>query len=54
MSNENERPAPVEKPNVREVTSDELLRGQNELLIRHGEELYRLKLTRNRKLILHK
>ena len=54
MSDEAERPKPVEKPSVREVTSDELLRGQTELLIRHGEELYRLKLTRNQKLILHK
>ena len=39
---------------VREITSTELLRGENELLIRHGEELYRLKLTRNGKLILQK
>lgn len=54
MSEESERPQPPPKPIIREVTSDELLRGQTELLIRHGEELYRLKLTRNRKLILHK
>lgn len=39
---------------VREVTSNELLRGENELLIRHGDDLYRLKLTRNGKLILQK
>jgi hemin uptake protein HemP len=39
---------------VREVASSELLRGANELLIRHGDELYRLKLTRNGKLILQK
>ncbi len=39
---------------VREVSSSELLLGENELLIRHGEELYRLKLTRNGKLILQK
>ena len=54
MSDEVERPKPREKPAVREITSDELLRGQSELLIRHGEELYRLKLTRNQKLILQK
>ncbi|TXT18002.1 MAG: hypothetical protein FD138_4495 [Planctomycetota bacterium] len=39
---------------VREVTSSELLRGETEVLIRHGDELYRLKLTRNGKLILQK
>lgn len=42
------------KRTVREVVSSELLRGENELLIRHGDELYRLKLTRNGKLILQK
>lgn len=54
MPDEPIRPKPPEKPQVREVSSEELLRGQTELLIRHGEELYRLKLTRNQKLILHK
>jgi hemin uptake protein HemP len=39
---------------VREVASAELLRGETEVLIRHGDELYRLKLTRNGKLILQK
>lgn len=42
------------KRSIREVTSSELLRGEAELLIRHGEELYRLMLTRNGKLILQK
>ncbi len=42
------------KRTVREVASSELLLGENELLIRHGDELYRLKLTRNMKLILQK
>lgn len=54
MPDENQKPKPPEKPIVREVTSEELLRGQAELQIRHGKELYRLKLTRNGKLILHK
>ena len=54
MTDEGERPKPCEKPPAREITSEELLRGQSELLIRHGEELYRLKLTRNQKLILQK
>ena len=35
-------------------TSDELLQGQHEVLIRHGAETYRLRLTRQGKLILHK
>jgi hemin uptake protein HemP len=38
----------------RELTSDELLCGQHEVCIRHGEEIYRLRVTRNGKLILHK
>jgi hemin uptake protein HemP len=38
----------------RELTSEELLAGQQEICIRHGEEIYRLRLTRNGKLILHK
>jgi len=36
------------------LSSAELLRGQREVLIHHGEETYRLRLTRNGKLILHK
>ena len=44
------RPASV----PREITSAEILRGAREVLIRHGEETYRLSLTRNGKLILHK
>jgi len=38
----------------REITSQELLRGEREVLISHGDQLYRLKLTRSGKLILHK
>jgi hemin uptake protein HemP len=36
------------------VDSDELLRGGREVLIRHGGEVYRLRHTRNDKLILTK
>lgn len=54
MPDDPEKPMPLEKTNVREVSSEELLRGRSELLIRHGEELYRLRLTRNGKLILQK
>lgn len=37
-----------------EVDSMNLLHGQRELLIRHGSEVYRLRHTRNDKLILTK
>lgn len=36
------------------ITSGELLEGRKELLIQHGDDLYRLRITRNGKLILHK
>lgn len=36
------------------VESNALLRGSRELLIRHGDEVYRLRHTRNDKLILTK
>ncbi len=39
---------------LREIHSSSLLLGQKEILIRHGEEVYRLRLTRNGKLILQK
>lgn len=37
-----------------EIDSLRLLKGQRELLIRHGSECYRLRHTRNDKLILTK
>ena len=37
-----------------EIDSTRLLKGQRELLIRHGNECYRLRHTRNDKLILTK
>ena len=54
MADLDPHPKPLVKQVVREVASEELLRGETELLIRHGDELYRLKLTRNGKLILQK
>ncbi|HID21690.1 MAG TPA: hemin uptake protein HemP [Planctomycetaceae bacterium] len=36
------------------VHSDELLRGGREVLIVHGEQIYRLRRTKNNKLILQK
>ena len=44
--------APFERAD--EVDSVRLLHGQRELLIRHGNEVYRLRHTRNDKLILTK
>lgn len=39
---------------TREITSEELLAGGNELNIRHGDDLYRLRRTSKGKLILTK
>ncbi|HQU45700.1 MAG: hypothetical protein B7Z73_08655 [Planctomycetia bacterium 21-64-5] len=39
---------------VRTLRSDDLLQGQVEVLIEHGPETYRLRLTRSGKLILQK
>lgn len=39
---------------VRIWQSEQLLEGASEALIQHGPEVYRLRLTRNGKLILHK
>lgn len=50
---ETSSPTPVpHEPRVYEST--ELLEGAREILIRHAGELYRLRLTRNDKLILQK
>jgi len=37
-----------------EISSQELLGDRQEVLIRHGEDVYRLRITRNGKLILQK
>ena len=39
---------------IRTITADELLRGQREIAITHGDAVYRLLVTRNGKLILQK
>jgi len=39
---------------ARLLQSADLFSGQREVLIAHGEQLYRLRLTRANKLILHK
>lgn len=41
-------------PTMREVNSQELMQGTREIIIRHGEEAYRLSVTRSGKLILRK
>jgi len=47
--------APARLPSpAGEFDSRELMRGQREVLIRHGGEVYRLRHTRNDKLILVK
>ncbi len=48
-------PAPADTPAASvEIDSLRLLQGQRELRIRHGNEVYRLRHTRNDKLILTK
>ena len=47
-------PAPLRPQPLREIDSLRLLQGQRELCIRHGNETYRLRHTRNDKLILTK
>jgi len=48
------REHPPRAPEAPEIDSHRLLRGQRELRIRHGNEYYRLRHTRNDKLILTK
>jgi hemin uptake protein HemP len=48
------QPAPENPEAAATVASADLLQGHREVLIRHGDEIYRLRLTRNGKLILHK
>jgi hemin uptake protein HemP len=36
------------------VDSDSLFGGRNEVIVRHGELLYRLRITRNGKLVMNK
>lgn len=48
------RPAPLPSSQPAALDSEQLLRGQCEVLIQHGHEVYRLRHTRNGKLILTK
>jgi hemin uptake protein HemP len=47
-------PQPATVQEVRTVESAEIFRGQNEIMIRHDGALYRMKITRQGKLILNK
>ncbi len=47
-------PAPVSRPDPLRLQSRELFGSRNEILIEHQGETYRLRLTRNDKLILTK
>jgi len=46
--------APVPRTGDPVLRSEQLLKGQREILIRHGDKLYRLRHTSNDKLILTK
>jgi hemin uptake protein HemP len=46
--------SPAEGATTTTYLSEALLQGQREVLIRHGEEVYRLRLTKQGKLILYK
>jgi hemin uptake protein HemP len=47
-------PAPRRGSDLGVLDSRDLLEGDREIAIRHGEEIYRLSVTRSGKLILHK
>ena len=46
--------APAEKPATRVLNSLELFAGRRAIVIQHGDEQYRLLITRNDRLILQK
>ncbi len=49
-----ERPVAAPRPPAAAVRSEDLFGGTRELIIRHGREEYRLRITRANKLILTK
>jgi hemin uptake protein HemP len=48
------KPGPPASAEPQTVSSEELLGGRRQLIIQHGEERYRLLVTRSNKLILTK
>lgn len=51
---ENSTLEPVAPTSVPTINAEELLRGHREIAIIHGDAVYRLRVTRNGKLILQK
>ena len=60
---ENDRDTPADHRHDKEtasshtegtISTDQLFGGRDEVLIRHGDDTYRLRITRTGKLILHK
>ena len=45
---------PAQSPSVRRVRIEDILAGRREVIIEHGSEEYRLRMTSNSKLILTK
>ncbi|MCA8983076.1 MAG: hemin uptake protein HemP [Planctomycetaceae bacterium] len=56
--NEPQKPAPVSQalpePVLKKITFQQLAAGASEVLVEHDGQVYRLRLTRNGKLILNK
>lgn len=53
-NNSSARPARAEAPVLRRIDLDSILRGEREVIIRHGADEYHLRLTSNDKLLLTK
>lgn len=53
-SGEAEQRTPAARRVPRNIDSAEILKGDSEITISHNGEIYRLRVTRNGKLILHK
>ena len=46
--------AAAQPAGLKTLDSNELMQGADQIVITHGEHAYRLRVTRNQKLILHK
>lgn len=51
--NPNTKPTPINEAPLT-FNSEDLFQGRKEILVRHGEEVYKMRITRNGKLILNK
>ncbi len=54
MSNQNTATPPTETTNTISISSHELFQGHQEIRIEHADQVYRLRITRQGKLILTK